>query len=145
MLELRLRLQDHVVLVELRVHGVDLALAESVVERVVDGRRRDSQPRGGDAVDGQRHRQSAGLLVGGHVFQQGRLLQLVDQPVRPQVQFGGIGVFERVLVLRAADAVIDGDVLHRLHVQLDAANPPTASCSAGGSRPRRSDRVARAA
>ena len=30
--------QDHVILVQLRVHRVDLALAESVVQRVVDGR-----------------------------------------------------------------------------------------------------------
>ena len=52
-LELRLRFQNHVVLVELRVHRVDLALAEGVVERVVDGRRRDAQPRCGDAVDRQ--------------------------------------------------------------------------------------------
>ena len=31
-----------------------------------------------------------------------------------------IGIFEAVLILRAADAVIDGQVLHRLHEQPDA-------------------------
>jgi len=36
-LELWLGFQDHVILVELRVHGVDLALAEGIVEGVVHG------------------------------------------------------------------------------------------------------------
>ncbi len=43
LLEFGQRFQDHVVLVELRVHGVDLALAVGVIERVVDGGRRDTQ------------------------------------------------------------------------------------------------------
>ena len=42
-LKLRLRFKDHVVLVDLRIHRVDLALPESVVQRIVDGGRRDSQ------------------------------------------------------------------------------------------------------
>ena len=44
-------LEDDVVLVDLRVHGVDLALAEGVIERVVDGRGRDAEARRRDAVD----------------------------------------------------------------------------------------------
>ena len=36
-LELRVRLQNHVILIQLRVERVDLALPERVVERVVDG------------------------------------------------------------------------------------------------------------
>ena len=32
----------------------------------------------------------------------------------------GVGIFETVLVLCAADAVLDGQVLHRLHVERDA-------------------------
>ena len=79
-------LQNHVVLVQLRVHRADLALAVGVVERVVDGGRRDAEARGGDAVDDQRNGQAAGLLVGGHVFEFRQLLQLLDEAVGPQVQ-----------------------------------------------------------
>jgi hypothetical protein len=35
-LKLRLALEDHVILIHLRVHGADLALAEGVIERVID-------------------------------------------------------------------------------------------------------------
>ena len=137
LLELRQRFQNHVVLVELRVHRADLPLAEGVVQRVVDGRRRDAQARGGDAVDDQRNRQPAGLLVGGHVFQFRQLLQLLDEAVGPQVQLVRIGIFERVLVLRAAHAVIHRDVLHRLHEELDALHLLQLRSAAGESRRRR--------
>ena len=63
----------------------------------------------------QSYREAAGLLIGGHVFQVGHLLQPVDEAVGPVVQFVGVGIFERVLVLCAAYAVVDGNVLHGLH------------------------------
>ena len=48
--ELRRRFHHHVILIERRVHGGHLALAEGVVERVVDQLRRDAEARGGVAV-----------------------------------------------------------------------------------------------
>ena len=42
-LELRVGFQNHVILIQLRVQGVDLALPEGVVERVVDGGGRDAE------------------------------------------------------------------------------------------------------
>ena len=36
LLKLRLALQDHMILIELRVHRVDLPLTKGIVERVVD-------------------------------------------------------------------------------------------------------------
>ena len=83
-LKLRLRLQNHVVLIQLRIHRVDLALAKGVVQRVVDGGRRDAQPRSGDAVDHQRDGKPARLLIGGHILQLRQLLQLRDKAVGPQ-------------------------------------------------------------
>ena len=80
---MRLRLHDHVILVQLRVHGVDLALAEGVVQCVVDGCRRDAQSRRRHPVDRQRHRQPSGLLIGSHVFQLGQLLQFGDESIGP--------------------------------------------------------------
>ncbi len=51
LLELGLDLEHHAVLVGLGEDGRDQALAEGVVERVVDGRRRDAEAAGGVAVD----------------------------------------------------------------------------------------------
>ncbi len=63
------------VLVELRVHRVDLALAEGVVESVVDGGGGDAEAGSGDAVDDERNGEAAGLLIGGNIFELGQLLQ----------------------------------------------------------------------
>ena len=48
--------------------------------------------------------------------------QLGHQLRRPVIQFLQVGIFQRVLILRAADAVLDRQVLHRLHVQRDAVD-----------------------
>ena len=112
--------QHHVVLVELRVEGADLALPVGVVERVVDRGGRNAQPRCGHAVDRKLNRVGAGLLIRGHVFQLRQLLQLRHKFVGPLVQLVRVGIFERVLVLRAAYAIVDRDVLHRLHVEVHA-------------------------
>ena len=119
-LKLRLTLQHNVVLVHLRIHGADLPLTEGVIQSVIDGRGRDAQSRGGDPVDHQRYGEPSQLLIGGHVFQFRQLVQAADETVGPVIQFIGIGVFKRVLVLRAADAIIHRNVLHRLHKEFYA-------------------------
>ena len=65
----RLRLQDHAVLVGLRIDRRNLALAEGVVERVVDRLHRDAEPAGGFAVDLDLHAQAALLRLRGDVEQ----------------------------------------------------------------------------
>ena len=79
----------------------------------------------------------AGLLIGGHVFQLGQLLQLGHEAVGPAIQLIYVRIFQGVLILRPAHPVIDGDVLHWLHVQLDAVDLGQAVVSAGESRRRR--------
>ena len=111
---------DDVVLVQLRVHRADLPLTEGVVERVVDRRRRDTEARRGDAVDDQRDGPTTRLLIRRDVLELRQRLQLVDELRRPRVQFAGIGILERVLVLRTADAIVDRNRLDRLHVERDA-------------------------
>src|ERR1700755_733822 len=49
------------------------------------------------------------------------MLQFVDEAVGPGIQLGDVRILERGLILRTAYPVIDRDVLHRLHEQLDAA------------------------
>ncbi len=110
-------LQDDVVLVELRVHRVDFALAIGVVESVVQGRGGNSEARRGDPVNRKKKRLGAGLLIGGDVFQAFEPLQLGHEFVGPFIQLVFVGILEGVLILGASDAVVDADVLHRLHVQ----------------------------
>ena len=78
--------------------------------------------------------QSLRLLIGGHVAQFGNRFQFVDEFGGPEVQFVGIRIFQRVLILRAADAVFDRQILHRLHVQRDAVDLCQFRLQAAGSR-----------
>jgi len=109
------------VLVQLRVHGADLALPIGVIERAVDGGRRNAEPRCGHAINNQRDRQTAGLLVGSHI---GKLGQLLSSCLQADWSTGSTrfasGSSNVLLILCAAYAVVHRDVLHRLHIKLDA-------------------------
>ena len=54
LLELRHRFQNHMILIQLREERRNLPLTEGVVERIVNGLRRDSQARRCHAVDDER-------------------------------------------------------------------------------------------
>ena len=113
--------KHHVILIQLREHGRDLALAEGVVERVVDLLHADAQARSRIAIDDQRGFEPAVLLVGRDIAQVRQACCSLSTKRLAQVRkFFGVGIFERVLVLRPADAVFDGEILHRLHVKRDA-------------------------
>ena len=60
-------LHDHVVLVELREDGGDLALAEGIVERVVDVGHGDAEARCGVAIDDQVGAETLVLQVAGDI------------------------------------------------------------------------------
>ena len=115
-----LHFQHHVILVQLRKDGRDLPLSISVVQRLVDGRCGDSQPRGRVAVEHQCRPQSEDLLIAGHVAQLRQLLQLGEHLRREAIQLVYVRIFQRVLELGAAHAVFDREILHRLHEQRDA-------------------------
>ena len=132
LLKVGLDLQDDAILVQLGEDGRDLALTEGVVEGVVDELRGDAQTRGRAAVDGQVDLQPLVLLVAAHVPQLRQLLQGLHQLGGPAVQFIDVRVFEAVLVLRAADPVLDREVLHRLHEQRDALELGELAAAAGG-------------
>jgi hypothetical protein len=65
--EARLDLHHHVILVERAVHDRNLALAEGVVERVVDELRGDAEARRGGPVDHQRRLPSPILLIAAQI------------------------------------------------------------------------------
>ena len=109
--------QDHVIAVELGEILRDLALAEGVVQRVVDQLRLDAVARGGVAVDLELQRGAVGLLVGRDVAQFRQRLHLGQDLRRPVVQLVEIGVLQRELELRARRPAAEPDVLRRLHVE----------------------------
>ena len=118
-LELRLDLQNDVVLVERREHRRDDALAERVAERIVDRLRQYPIARRGVAIDRDVEQRSGICLVAGDVGNPGNALDLVQEERRPVVQLAGIGIDQRILILRARDASADRNVLRRLHVDRD--------------------------
>jgi hypothetical protein len=67
-LKLRVGFENHVILVELRVHRVDLPLPECIVERVIDSGWSDAEAGCCCTIDDERHGQAPRLLIGGNVF-----------------------------------------------------------------------------
>ena len=118
----RVDLHDHVILVERAVDDRDLALAECVVERVVDLGRRDAEPRGGVAVDDEIGLQALLLLVGVDVGQHRAVLQRLDELRRPLEQVIGVVGLQRVLILRVALPAAGADVLDRDQEQAAAGH-----------------------
>ena len=60
------------------------------------------------------------MLVCDDIRQFRQLAELRCEVVNNGIQLVLIGIFERVLIFGAADRIIDGQVLNRLHVKLDA-------------------------
>src|SRR6185312_681868 len=119
-LQRRIGLQDHALLVGVGEDGRDDALTVGIVERIVDGGRRDAEARCLVAVDLDEDRQALCREVGRDIAELRQRSELVDQFGRPFRELYGIGVLEDELVLRLGDGAFDGQVLHRLHVERDA-------------------------
>src|SRR5438477_12047960 len=102
------------ILVERQKHRRDDALTERVSQRVVYRLRQDAVARGGVAVDGDVEQRSGVRLVAGDVGYAGNGFELVEEDRRPVVDLAGVGVDQRVLVLRPGHAGADRDVLRRL-------------------------------
>src|ERR1700739_127295 len=60
------------------------------------------------------------LLIGRDIFKLRKLPELGNELRRPLIQFVLVGSFECVLILRTANAVVDRDVLYRLHIEMNA-------------------------
>ncbi len=115
-------LHDHEVLIEAGVHGGDLALAERVVEDLVDGGCGDAETRGGVAIDDEGCREPLVLLVSGGIAQLGHRAHAGQQARSPGVEFVQVFVRERVLILRVAATASDLDVLLGLEEERGAGD-----------------------
>ena len=122
LLEARLRLQDHAVLVGLPVNGGNLPLAEGVVERVGDALHGDAQAPGLLAVDLHIDARAAFLRLGGDLAQRRRAPQRLRELVRPGQHLVAVGRHQRVLILRARHARGNLDVLHALEIDRHAGD-----------------------
>lgn len=108
------------VLIQLRVHRIDFTLSEGVIQSIVDGRRSHPETRCGGTIDLHLLGCGTQLLVCDHICQLWQLFQLCNELLCHRVQLCLVGIFQRVLVLRSAHHVIDGQILDWLHVELDA-------------------------
>src|SRR5713226_5820273 len=120
LLKLRIDFQDNVILIELGKNGGDLALAKGIVKGVVNVGEKNAEARGGIAVDGERSEKTLVQLVAGDVAKFGERFQFVDEARSPVSELLGVNIFEAVLELRAADAIFDSQILHRLEEERDA-------------------------
>ena len=112
-------LEHHAILVRLRVDRRNQPLPERVVQRVVDGRDAHAEPARRIAIDGEEGLQPAILQVAGDVGQRRDLLQPIDQLRHPLAQAIRVRILEDELELRAADPILDRQVLHGLEVERD--------------------------
>ena len=114
----RLHLHHDMVLVLRAVDCGDLALAERVVQRVVDLAGTDPKPARGGAVDQQIGFQAFLLLIGIDVAQHRIVFQRSNQLRRPFIQQRRAVSLQCVLVGGVGLPAADADVLDRYQEQL---------------------------
>ena len=117
LLKLRCNFHHHVILVQRPVHRRDLPLSEGIVERIVEGLRRNSHPARRIAVDHQFGLQSFVLLIRVLVAQFGQRPHLREQSRGPCIKVVEVCALQSVLILRIAESSADGQVLRRLQDQ----------------------------
>ncbi len=121
-LEVLSHFHHHVVLVQLGEDCGNLPLTECIVERVVDVGHRDAQARSGVAIDHQLGPQALILQVAGYVGNDLFLGQFLHHQPRVSGQFVLVRVLQRILELRAADAIFHRQILQRLQKELNPVN-----------------------
>ena len=125
------------ILVQRGEHRGDDALAERVVEGVVDRGGQDAEARRDLAVDRDVEHRPGIFLVGGHVGDLRHAPELVRKIAAQWSSSLGVRVGQRVLVLRLAIAGADRDVLRRLHIERDALDLARVAAAAARSPARR--------
>jgi len=93
--ELRRNFHHDVVLIQRREHGGHLALAERVVQRIVDSLLRESQARTGVAIDDDVGLEAAVLLVAADVCENFNGAQFLEDLWRPFVQLFEVVALDR--------------------------------------------------
>ena len=89
-------------------------MAESVIERGIEGLRRQPQFRGAGSVIRHELRKSAILLIGVYVLEAGQLLHFGQQEWSPCLQILNVIGLDGVLIKRIAAPAPDTQILGRL-------------------------------
>ena len=110
-----LRLQDHAVVVGLGEDGRDDALAEGVVQRVVDAAGRDAEARRVVAVHLHEGCPALRAGIGGGAAQLGQVTQAHGQALRPGIDLGRVHALQRKAVFGGAAFAVHRQVLCGLH------------------------------
>ena len=132
MLEIGRGLHDDAILIGLRIDRRNDALAEGVVKHIVDRRQRDPEAAGGGPIDHQIDGAALVLHIARDVGEFGQVLQFADERGVQVCSSAGAGILKNEMILGAADARIDRQILHRLHIELDAFDARRFPAAAGG-------------
>ena len=122
-LVLRFHFHDHPVLIHVGVNRRDLALAISVVKRVLNLVRRHAQRVGLVAVDFHRHLRVGDEQIAGHILKPTQLRHFVHQNRRPMIKLLGVGALQRVLIKRFGERAADANQGRVLQKSLDTRHP----------------------
>src|SRR4029079_4388753 len=122
LLELRLGLENDLVIVCRRIDGRDLPRAECVIELLAHLIDRDAIDRRLLAIDLDRHLWILYVEIGRDIKQSGDLSDLVAQFGRDAIEAFGIVGLQRVLILTLVQSPTEIDVLDRLKEDLDSWN-----------------------
>jgi len=122
LLGLRHDFEDDVILIQTFIDVGDLALAESIVQSVVNGLNGNPEAAGSVAVDDQRTFQAVHLLVGVDVAKFRDLGQPLLEKRSPMSEVAEIVGLQSVLVLSGAVATANAQVLDRLEKERGAGD-----------------------
>ncbi|MNT38360.1 hypothetical protein D3C72_1745490 [compost metagenome] len=119
---LGIQFQDHVVLVDLGLEFIDLTLAESIVQGFVDVTGGEAETCSGATVDADVGDAAAQLQVVGNIAERRVAAQFFRQALRPCREGRAVVALEYVLILRAARAGAEVDVLAGAQIEDDAGD-----------------------
>jgi len=108
------------VLLQSGINGRDNALAEGIIQRVIDRIGQDAVARCDFALDRDVEHRPGIELVGGDVGNAGERLDLVQKQRRPVLELAGSASFKVYWNCVLFQPRSDGDVLRGLHIKRDA-------------------------
>ena len=120
--EARRGFHHHVILVQRFIHGGDLALAEEIVQRIVDQLGRDAEARGGVAIVDHLGLKSAILLVAVDIDDERDRFQLLEHLGREGNEVLEVIAAHGELIERSAIPAADAQVLGGLQKERGAGN-----------------------
>ena len=118
----RIHLQNDPILVDLTVAGDDLSLPKRIIERLRDGFGGHAESGCAIPINLQLKRARGRSKITLTVLDFGKLREFFEDERVRGLEKSGFGGFDGELILRLADPVLDGQILHRLEMKTDPFN-----------------------